>query len=92
MFFVIQRNLTMAKIKKYNELDIFLNKAMWSYKNYQDYEKITKDIISELVDEFKISKIDFVLLNISEDKKNLLIDKKKLLLLYLMKEMSILNK
>ena len=67
----------MAKIKKYNELDIFLNKAMWSYKNYQDYEKITKDIISELVDEFKISKIDFVLLNISEDKKNLLIDKKK---------------
>ena len=64
----------MAKIKKYNELDIFLNKAMWSYKNYQDYEKITKDIISELVDGFKISKIDFVL-QTYEDKKSL-IDKK----------------
>lgn len=65
--------------KNYDELDLFLNKAIWSYKKYQNYETVIKNIIFDLLDEFNAFKLDFILLNISEDNEKLVIDKKKLI-------------
>ena len=44
-----------------DKLDIFLNKASWSYKKYKSYLNLREKFVLELIDIFENNEIDYYL-------------------------------